>query len=171
MAIERTQPPIKSTLSRYEPGLASNPFSMMRRISDDMERMFDDFWGARRWPSPWRGAKATEAWTPDVEVFERKGDLVVRADLPGLSKDDIKVELTDGALMLRGERKEEKETSEKGYYATERAYGAFYRTIPLPEGVNADQAKASFKDGVLEVTMPAPKLVEKHGRQLEIKST
>jgi HSP20 family protein len=72
-------------------------------------------------------------------------------------------------LVIQGERKEEKERKEKGYYASERSYGVFYRAILLPEGVKADEAKATFKDGVLEIAMPAGKLPEKHGRQLEIK--
>jgi HSP20 family protein len=157
------------TLTRYEPALPSSPFTLMRRLSDEMERMFEGSWGPRLLPRLWRGLEAGEGrWTPDVEVFERKGELVVRADLPGLTKDDITVEIADNELVIQGERKEEKEQKEKDYYACERSYGAFYRSIPLPEGAKADQAKAAFKEGMLEITMPA-KLPEKHGRRLEIK--
>ena len=169
MAAERATQE-KGTLTRYEPTLPSSPFTLMRRLSDEMERMFEGFGGPRLLPKPWRGFEVGEGrWTPDVEVFERKGELVVRADLPGLTKDDVKVEIADSELVIQGERKEEKEQKEKGYYACEHAYGAFYRSIPLPEGVKADEAKAAFKDGVLEITMPA-KLPEKHGRRLEIKA-
>jgi HSP20 family protein len=135
-----------------------------------MERMFEDTWGAHRFPRLFRALEVPESrWTPNIEVFERKGEFVVRADLPGMTKDHLKVEVSDGELVIQGERKEEKEQKEKGYYASERSYGAFYRALPLPEGVKADEAKATFKDGVLEIVMPAAKLPEKPGRQLEIK--
>ena len=149
---------------------AENPFTLMRRLSDDMERIVEDTWGARRFPRLFRALDLSDTrWTPDIEAFERKGEFVVRADLPGMTKDNVKVEVSDGALVIQGERKEEKEQKEKGYYAAERSYGAFYRALPLPEGVKIDEAKATFKDGVLEIVVPAGKLPEKHGRQLEIK--
>jgi len=142
----------------------------MRRLSDDMERIFEDTWGVRKFPKLFRGLELAESrWAPVIEAFERKGEFVVRADLPGMTKDNVKVEVTDGELVIQGERKEEKEQKEKGYYASERFYGTFYRAVPLPEGVKADEAKATFKDGVLEIAMPAAKVPEKHGRQLEIK--
>ena len=142
----------------------------MRRLSADMERVFEDTWGVRKFPRLFRGFDLAETrWTPDIEAFDRKGVFVVRADLPGMTKDNINVEMLDNQLVIRGERKEEKEQKEKGYYASERSYGAFYRALPLPEGVKSDEAKATFKDGVLEIAMPAGKAPEKHGRQLEIK--
>jgi HSP20 family protein len=148
----------------------TSPFTLMRRLSDDMERVFEDTWGARRVPRLFRALEIPETrWTPNIEAFERKGEFVVRADLPGMTKDNVKVEVSDGEIVIQGERNEEKEQKEKGYYASERSYGAFYRALPLPEGVKADDAKATFKDGVLEIVMPAAKLPEKHGRQLEIK--
>ena len=160
----------KGAVTRYEPAFPSSPFTLMRRLSDEMERIFEESWGPRRLPRLLHGFELGESrWTPNVEVFERKGELVVRADLPGLTKDEIKVEIADNDLVIQGERKEEKEQKEKGYYASERAYGSFYRSIPLPEGIKADEARAAFKDGVLEITMPA-KTPEKHGRRLEIKA-
>jgi HSP20 family protein len=168
MAIETQE---KGALKHYEPAVLSSPFSLMRRLSDDMEQIFEDTFGARRFPRLLHRLEATERrWIPDVEAFERKGEFVIRTDVPGLTKDDVKVEISDGELVIQGERKQEKEQKEKDYYACERSYGAFYRSIPLPEGVKADDAKATFKDGVLEITMPAPKVPEKHGRRLEIKS-
>jgi HSP20 family protein len=147
-----------------------SPFTLMRRLSDDMERIVEDTWGARRFPRLFRALELPDTrWTPEIEAFERKGEFVVRADLPGMTKDNVKIEVSDGALVIQGERKEEKEQKEKGYYACERSYGVFYRAVPLPEGVKTDDAKATFKDGVLEIAMPAGKLPEKHGRQLEIK--
>lgn len=148
----------------------TSPFTLMRRLSDDMERIVEDTWGARRFPRLFRALEAPETrWTPDIEAFERKGEFVVRADLPGMTKDNVKIEISDGELVIQGERTEEKEQKEKGYYASERSYGAFYRALPLPDGVKIDEAKATFKDGVLEIAMPAGKLPEKHGRQLQIK--
>lgn len=153
-----------------QPAGFSSPFSLMRRLSDDMERILEGNWGAHRFPGLFRNLDlAATRWTPDIEAFERKGEFVVRADLPGMTKENITVEVSDGDLVIQGERKEEKEQKDKGYYACERSYGMFYRAVPLPEGVKADEAKATFKDGVLEVAMPAGKLPDKHARQLEIK--
>ena len=135
MAIERT--PGEKPLARNEPTVLSSPFSLMRRLSDDMERIFEDSWGAHRLPRLIRGLDlAGMRWTPDIEAFERKGQFVVRADLPGMTKDNVKVEVSEGELIIQGERKEEKEQKDKGYYASERSYGAFYRAVPLPEGVS-----------------------------------
>jgi HSP20 family protein len=106
-------------------------------------------------------------WRPYIEVFERANELVVRAELPGLKKEEIKVEIADGELTLCGERKEEEEKKEKGFYRTERRYGSFLRTIALPEGVNVDKTVATMKDGVLEVKMPLAK-VDVPRRRLEI---
>jgi HSP20 family protein len=94
---------------------------------------------------------------------------VVRADLPGMSKDDINVEITDDALVIRGERRSEREENEEGYYRSERSYGSFYRRIPLPEGVSAENANATFRNGMLEITMLAPQRAEQQRRQLEIR--
>lgn len=159
----------ETTPVRAETGFFANPFVAMRRLSDDMEHLFENVWGTRRLPSLWRETEWGARWTPEIEMFERKGELVLRADLPGLTKEDVKVEITDNELVIEGERKEEKEKKEKGYYACERSYGSFYRAIALPEGVNVGEAKATFKDGVLEISMPAPKAHERHGRRLEIK--
>jgi HSP20 family protein len=120
------------------------PFSFMRTFAEDMERLFDDFQGVR------------------------VGSLFGREFFP-FTKEFAHVELTDEALTISGERKEEKEEKREGYYRSERSYGSFYRCIPLPEGVKTDTAKAEFRDGVLVVTMQAPKS-ETHGRVLEIKT-
>ncbi len=112
---------------------------------------------------------AAGAWAPSVEMTEREGQLVIHAELPGLSRDDVKVEVTDDAVTIQGERKEEKKEEKKGYYFNECRYGSFFRTIPLPEGVDPSKATAEFKNGVLEVMMPAPVPAEKKVRALEIK--
>ena len=143
--------PARSTIS---------PFSLMRRFSEEMDRLFGDFSLGAFAPGFGRefGRLAdleTSTWLPQVEVFERNGKLNIRADLPGLSKDDIDVDITNDAVVIRGERQQEKEETEEGYYRSERSYGSFYRAIPLPSGVKPEEANATFRDGVLEITMPA----------------
>ena len=154
-----------------------SPFAFMRRFSEEMDRLFEDFGFGRGWLAPSFGREffpaafgkfGQTAWSPQVEVFERAGQLVLRADLPGLNKDDVQVEVTDDALTISGERRSEHEEKGEGYYRSERSYGSFYRRIPLPEGVNADEANATFRDGVLEITMQAPQR-QQRSRQLEIK--
>jgi HSP20 family protein len=134
----------------------------MRRFSEEMDRLFG-------------GTLATRAtdlvggrWSPTVEMFERDNSLVVRADLPGMTKDDVKLELTDDAISIEGERRDENEERGEGFYRSERTYGKFYRRVPLPEGVRVDDANATFNNGVLEVTMPTTKREERKARQLEI---
>ena len=153
---------------------AVNPFGMMRRFTRDMERLFEDFEGFR-FPTlfnsetlPFRTEFGEMEWMPEVEVLHNNGQLTVRADLPGLSKDDIKVELAENKLTISGERKEEKEEKREGFYRSERSYGKFYRQLPLPEGAMGEKAEATFTNGVLEVTMPVPK-VETATRKLEVK--
>ena len=91
----------------------------------------------------------------------------MRADLPGLTKDDVKVEVTGDAVIISGERKSEHEERGEGFYRSERSYGSFYRRLPLPEGASADDAQATFRDGVLEITMQAPQR-QRRGRTLQI---
>jgi HSP20 family protein len=88
-------------------------------------------------------------------VKQNEGNYVIRAELPGLKPDDVNVEITDDAVVISGERKEEKEEKRGDVHVTERRYGTFYRSIPLPEGAQTEQAKARFENGVLEITVPA----------------
>jgi HSP20 family protein len=127
------------------------PFEMMRRFTDEMDRVFENFGLMRGF-----GSGQTAIWSPDVEVFERDNSLVVRADLPGMTRDDVKVEMTDEGLIIKGERKHEHEERSEGFYRSERGYGQFYRLIPLPEDVNIDQVRAQFENGVLEISIPIP---------------
>jgi HSP20 family protein len=158
-------------LVRHTPLVPSfgGPFEVMRRFGDELNDVFADFGSWRDWPVPFWGFRSTTGFEPRVDVFERDKKLVVRADVPGLDPKELKVEITEEALTLEGERKEEKEERHEGVYRSERSYGHFVRRIPLPEGVEADKAEASFRNGVLEVTMPAPALPETHARRLEIK--
>ena len=149
------------------PGWSSGPFRTLQRMADGMDRVFDDFGLGRRWSSV-RRQFGTEIWAPDVEVFQKNNELTIRADLPGLKKDEVTAEVADQAVTLHGERKREVEEEREGIYRSERSYGSFWRVIPLPEGAITEQAKANFRDGVLEITMPAPPASTSKGRRLEI---
>ena len=153
----------KMELARKTPKTV-NPFQTMRRFTKDMERLFEDFQGFS-FPNffktdfaPFRMEFDQGEWMPQIEVLQNNGQFMVRADLPGLTKDDVKVEVTDDVLTLSGERKEEKEEKREGFYRSERHYGSFYRQIPLPEGAKTENAAATFQNGVLEITIPAPKV-------------
>ena len=155
----------------------SGPFSTMRRISDEMDRLFDSFGFGRSFFPPEFGQGgqaryadlgATALWAPHVDVVERDGKLLISADLPGVKKEDVKVEINPDSVTLQGQRHQEKSSSDRGFYQSERSYGSFYRTIPLPEGVNTEKASATFRDGVLQIEVPAPSQ-QSRGRTLEIK--
>ena len=118
--------------------------------------------------SPAGSLSSTRAtWLPQVEVLQRGGNLVVRADLPGLRSDDVRVEVDNGALTISGERSYLAEDDDEGVFHSERVYGSFVRTIPLPQGVNPEDVQARFADGVLEVTVPLPK--ESRSRRVEVR--
>ena len=159
--------------ARREPLPSSSPFAMLDRFAQEMDRVFDDFGFGRSWmrpgSAPWPGLSQQSGflWSPQIEVSQRNNELVVHADLPGVKKDDVSIEVTDDAITISGERRQEQESEREGIYRSERSYGTFCRTIPLPEGAMTDQAKATFKDGVLEITIPAPPQATK-GRRLEI---
>jgi HSP20 family protein len=126
--------------------------------------MFSSVWDDRE-----LGGRDVASWAPPVEVRERDGNLIVNAELPGLNKEDVKIEVTNEGLVIQGERKREREEDRGGVHRSERSYGAFYRLIPLPEGANIEQAKAKFNNGVLEVQVPIPKSQEKT-RQIPIEA-
>ncbi|HZO55525.1 MAG TPA: Hsp20/alpha crystallin family protein [Bryobacteraceae bacterium] len=121
-----------------------NPFALMRQFTEDMDQMFGSNFG---------GA-AMETWRPAVEIKQKDGKLMVTAELPGVKKEDIKVNVTDDVLTLEGERKQESEEKREGYYHSERSYGKFMRSVPLPEGAKIEQAAAQFNNGMLEITVP-----------------
>ena len=141
-----------------------NPFSLMRRMTEEMDRVFGDFGWSRG------GDSSPQVWSPAIEVTEREGKYVVRADLPGLSAGDVKLEITDDAIVLDGERKIEHDETKGGVHVSERRYGRFYRTIPLPEGAKAEEARAKFENGVLEVTVPVQEQQTRR-RQIQIETT
>ena len=145
-----------------------DPFALLRQVTAQLDRAFaEPFWPGARWPA----SRALEGiWAPKIDVFEREGHLVTRIDLPGLRKEDITVELRDGHLVVAGERKIENEVEKENVYRTEREYGTFYRAVPLPEGVKAEQVKATFAEGVLEVTVPLPARVAPAATRIAIEA-
>jgi HSP20 family protein len=148
----------------------------MRRFSEEMDRLFDDFgFGSGSLFSPSRsslggtgafGRFGPQGWAPAVEVFTRGEKLIIRADVPGVNKEDLKVEVQNGAITIEGERRRESDEETEGRWHTERSYGRFVRTIALPEGARPDDARATFKDGVLEIAVTLPE--ETRGRRIQI---
>lgn len=124
----------------------ASPFKLMKRFTEEMDRTFGGF------TTP----AETEFWAPALEVKRTDGDLVVTAELPGLTKDEIKVQVIEDALVIEGERKREKEEKGEEFYRSERFYGRFYRSIPLPKEAKTDAIKAELNNGVLEVKIPVP---------------
>ena len=140
---------------------------MMRRMQEDMDRLFGSFGFGRGLMTP-LGEKDLGDWAPAIDAFQRGNEFIVRADVPGLTKDDLSVEIGDDALTIRGERRVDHEEEREGYYRSERSYGSFCRVVPLPEGAVAESANANFKDGVLEITVQAPSHEVRRGRRIEI---
>jgi HSP20 family protein len=155
-------------------------FGFMRRFTEELDRLFEEFGVEAGWLMPrllTRGgellgkkpAVVAAEWTPRIAVFEREGQLVVRADLPGMTKEDVKVEVAPEYITLQGERKVEEKEEREGYYYGECHYGSFYRAIPLPEGVDTGKVTADFHKGVLEVVMPKVAVTEPKARRLEVR--
>jgi HSP20 family protein len=172
--MQRSEPQ-RGTLERGGGGgRGSNPFAMMSQLSQEMDRLFDDFWLApfgrslRRGGGREGGEVASMLWSPDIEVHEHEGEIVVRADLPGLKREDVQVEVADQVLTIQGERKLGCEEKQDGWHRTECRYGSFFRSIPLGEDVDPERVQAQFEDGVLEIRMPAPQRKESR-RRIEVR--
>ena len=144
------------------------PFSLLRQMTSELDRVFDVAWPSFGEPSFGQTALASVAWSPKIDVFEKDNRLVTRVDLPGMKKEDVSVEVTDGYLTLTGERKQETEEKKDNFYRSEREYGSFRRTVPLPDGVKLDDVKATFADGVLEVSVPLPARPQPSVRKVQI---
>jgi HSP20 family protein len=140
------------------------PFRWFDRMRDEIERLFETN-GVRLPLTP----RAETYWMPALEVFEKNGEFRINAELPGMKKENVKLEVTPEGLTLTGERKEEKTEEREGYYRSERAYGEFCRFVPLPEGADIEKMTATFKDGILAIAVPVPKPVNPVARTVEIK--
>jgi HSP20 family protein len=119
----------------------------MRRFSEEMDQFFQNTFGRSH-------GGHMGAWSPAVDVKERDGNLEVVAELPGIQKEDVRIECTDEGLILEGEKREEREETTGGVHRCERSYGRFYRMVPLPAGADPEKAQAEFKDGLLRIRIP-----------------
>ena len=137
-------------------------FALFDQMRDEMDRIFEGYPLGRL--APWKDM----TFAPAIEIAEKAGTLFVKADLPGLKREDVKVDVTAEGLTIAGERKEEKAEKTTGYFRTERLYGSFERFVALPEGALVDKAEANFKDGVLEVKVPLGRIATPEPKRLPI---
>lgn len=166
---QNVEPSSRSALGASPEGwpCSAGPLSLLRRMSEDMDRLFGEFFSLTpRSERPLRFGELTR-W-PEIDVNQHGNKLIVRADVPGLNKDDLTVEILEDELCISGERKSESRQEEGGYYRNERSYGSFCRTIPLPPGAKVDTASASFDKGVLEIEIEVPQ-ESSRGRKIEVR--
>jgi HSP20 family protein len=149
-------------MSRGFDPLMFGPFALIRRMQADIDRML----GAPLAPAAREdGGMVSD---PPIETFQRGDEYVIRVDAPGLSREDITVDIGDDAVTISGERREEKNEERDGVHVSEVRYGAFARVVPLPPTARADDARATLRDGVLEIVVPAPQEQRNRGRRIEI---
>ncbi|ABG03976.1 heat shock protein Hsp20 [Rubrobacter xylanophilus DSM 9941] len=131
-----------------------SPFRGFWDVRSELDRMFDDVVrdAFRLWRGEGRAARTAE-WAPAIDVYSKDGDLVIKAELPGMKPEDVDITLQEGVLTISGERKAEEEREGAGYFVRERRYGSFRRSMRLPEGVDESKIHARFEDGVLEVVV------------------
>jgi HSP20 family protein len=166
-----------SRMSGYDDSMMTlNPFHMFRRLNDEMDRWFDRAVNGGYQSQQGDSMQSLQqqynrpgTWSPRVEAFQRGDEFIVRAELPGLKREDVRVNITEDSIVLEGERRDEFENTHGDVYHSERSYGSFYREIPLPEGAITDNANATFRNGVLEVKLQAPPNEVRRGRSVEIK--
>ena len=127
-----------------------DPFRDLNMLQDRMNRLFDN--AGRNWSN--EEPAATTTWSPAVDIFETDGEIVVKAELPGMERKDITLNLENNVLTLRGERRFEKETKDENYHRIERAYGGFSRAFSIPATVDEEKIRAEYKDGVLKIVLP-----------------
>ena len=139
-------------------------YSPNRWFDFPFDRVFDEFWGR----APEAAATATDVWAPRVDIREEKDAVLLSAELPGVSKDDLKIELENGVLTLSGEKKAERTENENGFYRSERVYGAYQRSFRVPETVDAERISAGYANGVLTLTLP--KRPEAAPRKIAVKA-
>ncbi len=162
----------KKELVKVEPTKALTPFHEMERRFQEMEKRFEDFF--RRpfslMPSWWTRLKMPEIEeiSPSVDILTEGDNVVVKAELPGMKKEDIDVSLTKDTVTISGEKKKEEKVEKKNYYSLERSYGSFKRSFSLPAEVQTEKASAKFKDGVLEIRMPKTEEAKKKEKKVMI---
>jgi HSP20 family protein len=151
------------SLIRYQaPELSTwSPFDRLSSLRDEMNRLFDT-----SFPSFGRDAGLFSGWSPALDVYQDKDHVFVKAELPGMTKDEINISLQDDALVISGERKHEKESGEGDAFRSERYFGRFHRSVTLPTRVEGDKVKATYKDGILTVTLP--KVEDAKPKQIQV---
>jgi HSP20 family protein len=127
-----------------------DPIRELDSLQSDMNRLFDRFFEGRV------GNGTSRRWIPAMDLLETEDHLVLRGDMPGMTEDDVNIEIKDNVLTVSGERKAQHEDQGEGYHRVERAFGSFSRSLTLPHGVDAEQVEANFDNGVLEVQIPKP---------------
>jgi HSP20 family protein len=155
---------VKKTKGGTRMGLIRwDPFRELSSLQERMNRLFSDF----RVRTPLGEEEITQgAWVPPVDIYETSDSIVLEAELPGLTKDNIVVEVKDSTLTLKGDKKFEREVKEENYHRVERSYGGFQRAFTLPSTVQQDKVKAKFRDGILEITIP--KAEEAKPKQIKV---
>ncbi len=151
---------------KHEPGRVLSPFDEMERWFDGVFRRPFFHFGSSHWPGRQRLEK--EELSPVVDIYSADGDVVIKAEVPGMTKEDINVNLTDKSITISGKKEKEEKVEEKDYYRYESSHGSFHRTFSLPEGVETDKVKAKFKDGVLEVRLPISEEAKKKEKKVTI---
>jgi HSP20 family protein len=139
-----------------------DPFAEMTKVHETMNRLFEETFS----PVLAREGRGSGSWEPAVDIYETDDEIILKAEVPGIGKDQVSIEVKEGVLTLSGERKFEKEVKEEQYHRVERSYGAFHRTFTLPSSVDADQVNASLGDGVLKIRLP--KREEAKARQIAV---
>lgn len=157
------------TMERWRPGWGLLPWSPLRE-PEPMERWFDEVFGRPLIRSWKRLTLEEKGWVPLIELIEKEDKFVVKADLPGMKKEEIDVSVTGDTLIIKGERKAETEAKEENYYCCERSYGSFFRSITMPSAVDAKKIKATYEDGVLEIALPKVSDVKPKKIEIGIKS-
>jgi HSP20 family protein len=153
--------PQRSQMARW------NPFGLFDEFQDELARLWSRPFGASM-TRPGRLLAQVSLGTPRLDVYEQDGDLVVKADVPGVKKEELQVELEDGDLVIQGETRTESEVKEDRYYRMERRIGHFYRRLPLPYDVKPDDVHATLNDGVLEVRIPKPPESRSEGKRIPV---
>lgn len=144
----------------------SNPIVTFQ---DEMNKLFSDFFGDISMPSFFRGRDAAFAVSPAMDVVENDKEFKVTAELPGMDAKDVQINASEGYVTIKGEKKEEKKEEHEGYFRQERSYGSFQRVITLPDTANFDKAEASFKNGVLTLSVPKNVGAQSKERKIEVK--
>lgn len=158
------------TVKKAEAPTPWRPFTDQDRWERDAERMMEQFFGRTMmpwWPGRVFRTEPMAVTEPIVDFYLDKDDVVIKAELPGMEKDEIEVNLSNHSLTLKGEKKRQEKINEENYYCAERTYGSFSRTLELPVDVNGEKVKASFNNGVLEIRLPVAETVK--ARSIKVK--